>query len=138
MADSTFAAFDDHKYLSLETFRKNGDGVKTSVWFVLHQGVLYVYTEADSGKVKRIRNNARVRVALCTMRGRITGPWVDGAASIIHGDERGIADRLLDRKYFLKVVANWTTKFMPAHERAMIRIRPVAAAEVVRPTAGPV
>jgi PPOX class probable F420-dependent enzyme len=136
MADSTFAAFGDHKYLSLETFKKSGEGVKTPVWFVLHDGVLYVYTEAASWKVKRIRNNSRVRVALCTMRGRVTGPWVDGAASIIEGDERRMADRLLDRKYFLKVIANWVTKFKSSHERAMIRIQPSAAPEVVPSKAG--
>jgi hypothetical protein len=34
--------------------------VKTPVWFVLHDGALYVYTEADSWKVKRVRNNPRV------------------------------------------------------------------------------
>ncbi len=28
-----FAALDKHNYLSLETFRKNGAGVRTPVWF---------------------------------------------------------------------------------------------------------
>ena len=28
-----FAAFSEKKYLNLETFKKNGDGVKTPVWF---------------------------------------------------------------------------------------------------------
>jgi PPOX class probable F420-dependent enzyme len=123
VADSTFAGFGAHKYLSLETFKKNGQGVKTPVWFVLHNGILYVYTEADSWKVKRIRNNPRVRVALCTIRGRVIGPWVDGTASIIEGDERRAADRLLDRKYFLKVIANWFRLIKP-RPRAMIRIQP--------------
>jgi uncharacterized protein len=125
VADSSFADFGDHKYLSLETFKKNGDGVKTPVWFLLHNDLLYVYTEADSWKVKRIRNNPRVRVALCTMRGRVTGAWVDGTASIIEGDERRTADRLLDRKYFLKVIANWFRTIKP-HPRAMIRIQPLS------------
>lgn len=123
MADSSFAGFGTQKYLSLETFKKSGEGVKTPVWFVLHNGLLYVYTEADSWKVKRIRNNPRVRVALCTIRGRITGPWMDGTASIIEGDERRTADRLLDRKYFLKMIANWFRVIKP-RPRAMIRIQP--------------
>jgi PPOX class probable F420-dependent enzyme len=124
MPGSTFAPFDDHKYLSLETFKKDGRGVQTPVWFVLHDGALYVYTEADSWKVKRIRNNPRVRVALCTMRGRVTGPWTEGTASIVQDAERDLADRLLDRKYFLKRLANWFRRVSP-RERAMIRIRPV-------------
>ena len=123
MPESTFAQFDDHKYISLETFKKNGEGVRTPVWFVLHDNALYVYTEAESWKVKRIRNNPRVRVALCTIRGRVTGPWVDATASFVEGDERRDADRLLDRKYFLKVVFNFLTR-INRHKRVMIRIRP--------------
>lgn len=123
MTDTTFAPFEAHKYLSLETFKKSGEGVKTPVWFVLHNGLLYVYTEADSWKVKRIRNNAHVRVAPCTIRGRVIGSWVDGTASIIEGEERRTADRLLDRKYFLKVIANWFRVIRP-RPRAMIRIQP--------------
>ena len=88
MPEPTFAPFGDHQYISLETFKKNGDGVKTPVWFVLHDTVVYVYTEADSWKVKRIRNNPRVRLALCTVRGRVTGPWLNGTAAIIEGEER--------------------------------------------------
>ena len=126
MPDARFAQFGDHKYVSLETFRKSGEGVKTPVWFVLHDGALYIYTEAASGKVKRIRSNPRVRVALCTVRGRVTGPWVDGTASIIDGEERRAADRLLDRKYFLKVIFNFLTR-INRHERAMIKIQPAPA-----------
>jgi PPOX class probable F420-dependent enzyme len=122
VAESDFAQFGDHQYIALETFRKNGQGVQTPVWFVRHNGVVYVYTEANSGKVKRIRNNPRIRAALCTVRGRVTGPWVDGTAAIIEGDERRMADQLLDRKYFLKKILNWLTR-LNRHERAMIRIQ---------------
>src|SRR5690242_4655704 len=122
MPGSPFAQLGNHKYISLETLKKNGEAVKTPVWFVLQDDRLYVYTEADSWKVKRIRNNPRVRVALCTIRGRVTGPWYEGTASIVEGEERRIADRLLDRKYFLKVIANWLRKISP-RERAMIRIQ---------------
>src|SRR4029077_7781061 len=91
------AQFEDQKYISLETFKKNGEGVKTPVWFVLHNDALYVYTEADWWKVKRIRNNPRGRVAVCNVRGRVRGPWLEATASIVEGDERLAADRLLDR-----------------------------------------
>ncbi|PYR40301.1 MAG: PPOX class F420-dependent oxidoreductase, partial [Acidobacteria bacterium] len=69
MPDQKLAPFVGQKYVSIETFKKNGQGVKTPVWFVLHDNAFYVYTEADSWKVKRIRNNARVRVAPCGVRG---------------------------------------------------------------------
>ena len=122
MANSKLVPLGSEKYISLETFKKNGDGVKTPVWFVLHNDALYVYTEADSWKVKRIRRNPRVRVAACTMRGAVTGPWLDATASLVEGDERLAADKLLNKKYFLKVIFNVLTK-INRHQRVMIRIR---------------
>ena len=121
MADPNLAQFAGQKYISVESFKKNGEGVKTPVWFVLQNGIFYVYTEAASWKVKRIRNNPRVRVAVCNVRGAVKGPWLDATAAIIKGDERRTADKLLDRKYFLKVIANLIPG-KPA--RAMIKITP--------------
>jgi len=119
--DPKLAQFDGQNYISLETFKKNGEGVKTPVWFVLHANAFYVYTEADSWKVKRVRNNPRVRVAVCSMRGDIKGPWLDAKASLVDGDERLAADKLLDRKYFLKKIFNFLTR-INRHKRAMIKI----------------
>jgi PPOX class probable F420-dependent enzyme len=121
MPDSKLAQFEGHNYISLETFKRNGEGVKAPVWFVLHDGAFYIYTETDSWKVKRIRNNPRARVAVCNVRGTVKGPWLDGTASIIEGDERLTADRLLDRKYFLKRIANLFKKNRP-QTRTMVRI----------------
>ena len=121
MPDPTLAQFDGQNYISLETFKKNGEGVKTPVWFVLHANAFYVYTEADSWKVKRVRNNPRVRVAVCNFRGGIKGPWLDATASLVEGDERLAADTLLDRKYFLKKIFNVLTR-INRHKRAMIKI----------------
>ena len=123
MPDPKLAQFGGRRYISLETFKKNGQGVKTPVWFVLHKNAVYVYTEADSWKVKRIRNSPRVRVAVCNMRGDIKGPWLDATASLVEGDERLAADRLLDRKYFLKVIFNFLSR-INRHKRAMIKIEP--------------
>jgi uncharacterized protein len=119
--DPELVEFGGQKYISLETFKKNGQGVKTPVWFVLHKNALYLYTEADSWKVERIRNNPRVRVAVCNIRGEIKGPWLDATASLVEGDERLAADKLLDRKYFLKKLFNLLTR-INRHKRAMIKI----------------
>jgi PPOX class probable F420-dependent enzyme len=137
VADATLAAFENEKYISLETFKKNGQGVKTPVWFVLHEGAVYAYTEADSWKVKRIRNNPRVRVALCNVRGDVKGPWVEGIASLVDGEERQAANALLDRKYVLKLVFNLLTK-INRHKRAMIKVVPTpsAGAALEHPMAG--
>ena len=126
MPEHALDQFARQNYISLETFKKNGQGVKTPVWFVLEHGVFYVYTEADSWKVKRIRNNPRVRVAVCNMRGTVKSPWLDMTASIIEGDERRTADALLTRKYFLKRIGNLVTTITGA-KRTMIRLDPVTA-----------
>ena len=55
--------FQKQKYLNLETFRKSGESMRTPVWFVQDGESLYVHTVANSGKVKRIRNNGRVNIA---------------------------------------------------------------------------
>ena len=98
--------FANAKYLSLETFRKTGVGVRTPVWFAEDptqrpRTVFYVYTAPDSGKVKRIRNNAKVRINPCTMRGDLRGAWVDARARICEGDEAAKGQSLLVQKYGL-------------------------------------
>jgi len=103
-----FAAFAGHKYLNLETFKKSGEGVKTPVWFAADPSAsldssdakLYVYTIGVSGKVKRIRNNPRVKIAPCDMRGRVLGEWVEARVAILTGEEAARGMRLLNKKYF--------------------------------------
>ncbi len=80
MSDAILSQIDRHEYFSLETFRRSGVGVKTPVWFAAHDGRAYVFSEADAGKMKRLRNDARIRVAPCTVTGRVTGEWIDGRA----------------------------------------------------------
>ncbi len=96
----------DPKYISLETFRKNGEGVRTPVWTVSKDGKLLVWTPGDSWKVKRARNNPRVRLAACDMRGNTEGPWVEGVVASISDDEGAKKEmsRALRRKYTLQVV----------------------------------
>jgi hypothetical protein len=97
-----YIAFEKQNYLNLETFRKSGVGVKTPVWFVRDGDVLYVRTVADSGKVKRIRNNAQVNIAPCKMDGALLGDWAPAEAYEVIGEELDRkVDRLLDKKYGL-------------------------------------
>ncbi len=74
------------KFIALETFRKSGEAVKTPVWTVAQDGKLLVWTQGDSWKIKRARNNRRVRVAKCDMRGNTEGPWVEGVVASISDD----------------------------------------------------
>ncbi len=73
------------KYLLVETFRKNGEAVKTPVFFALHNGLLYISTPSSTGKAKRLRRNDKVRVAPTDFRGRkIMGEWRNGRAGIVN------------------------------------------------------
>lgn len=93
------AQFANARYISLETFRKTGVGVRTPVWFAQNGNLFYVYTLPDSGKVKRIRNNPKVRAAPSNMRGDLRGAWIDGRARLCANDEAAHGQELLVRKY---------------------------------------
>lgn len=122
MAKEKLAPFANQKYLSLESYRKTGKPVSTPVWFAEQNGVLYIYSLANAGKVKRIRNNSRVRVAPCDVRGRLKGEMIDAEAIILDpaGAERG--HRLLNEKYgWLKKVGDIFSR-LRKRERAVIAI----------------
>lgn len=91
--------FANQEYLNLETYRKSGKAVQTPVWFAEENSVLYFYTHASAGKVKRIRKNPHVRVVPCGFFGRPKGVWIEGTARIegADGTERGM--QLLTGKY---------------------------------------
>jgi PPOX class probable F420-dependent enzyme len=132
-----FTAFAGRKYLNLETFKKSGDGVKTPIWFAADPASdlasdaagLYAYTIGNSGKVKRIRNNARVRIAPCDMRGNLLGEWVDARAEIVTGADALYGDRLLNKKYLpWKQLLNFFASFRGSRERIGFVIRPARPA----------
>ena len=82
MSSPHLTSFATQKYLNLESFKRDGTPVQTPVWFAEEQDILYVYTLANAGKVKRIRRNSRIRIAPCTMRGTVIGPWLVDAADV--------------------------------------------------------
>ena len=69
-------------YINLATYRKNGTEVRTPVWVAEQDGHYFVFSKANAGKMKRIRNGARVKVAACTMNGKLKGDWFDAKAEI--------------------------------------------------------
>jgi PPOX class probable F420-dependent enzyme len=97
----TFAHLQGHQYMALTTFRKTGQPVPTPVWFAQVGDKLYIVTQPDSGKVKRIRNNAQIEVAPCDMRGNVLGGSHEGMARLLPPDEFSGANRALVGKYGL-------------------------------------
>jgi len=112
------AQFDKAKYLNLETFRKTGVGVRTPVWFAQDRAatdrvVFFIYSEADAGKAKRIRNIPKVRVAPCNFRGDLRGAWVDARARFGSGEETERGQQLLRQRYgLLKIVGDFFSRLM--------------------------
>jgi PPOX class probable F420-dependent enzyme len=100
------------KYIQLTTFRKNGSAVPTPVWFAEDKdnGKLYLKTRADSGKTKRIRNNPQVRVAPCTIRGKVTGPEFSASARILPPEDWPRANQAINRKYWMARLSLWNKK----------------------------
>ena len=99
LAEDKLSEFASQKHISLETYRKTGDSVRTPVWFIEENGELFVRTDSSTGKIKRIRNNPRVRIAPCNARGAVKGKWVDGEARMIEAESSEHVFSLLRKKY---------------------------------------
>jgi uncharacterized protein len=91
------------QYISLETYRKSGEGVRTPVWFAQDGSTVYVWTSGQSGKAKRIRRTSRVKVAPSDMRGEVKSGWLDGDAAVLPEGtpEYDAGNKLMNRKYGL-------------------------------------
>lgn len=89
------------RYISVATFRKSGAAVYTPIWFAEENDKLCFMTSSKLGKYKRIRNNPRVKIAPCTIRGKITGPEFAATVRIMRPEENAHARELINAKYWL-------------------------------------
>jgi PPOX class probable F420-dependent enzyme len=116
------------------------------VWFGRSDGHVYVRSEADAAKVKRIRNDPRVRVAPCTARGKPLGPPAEGRARVL--GEPGDIERAeaaleanygLGRKFYERVGEALGTETVYLHVTEASAEVPAlrATAEQIRETAAP-
>ena len=113
-------------YLNLGTYRKSGVQVNTPVWFAHDGEQLFVLSAGEAGKIKRLRNSSRCRIAACNYSGKLTGPWHQSQAFLMAENEIPIAHRLFVKKY------GWQMKIFDLfsriggryHKRAYIRICP--------------
>lgn len=99
--DSKLEQFQNKDYIRLETFKKSGQAIATPVWFVVENDALFVRSYANSGKVKRMRNNPHVRIAPSDAMGNPHGVTIDGTAIRANGDIEIRISQLLYRKYGL-------------------------------------
>lgn len=106
-------------YISLTTFRKNGQAVATPVWFSEADGKFYVWSEAHSGKIKRLHNNTSVLVSPSDSRGKVTGPVLPARARLLKQKEDApkieMAESASKKKYgwqlaFFRTLMKWRKK----------------------------
>ena len=111
-------------YVSLTTYRRNGTTVATPVWHVVDGGELFVVSEVETGKVKRIRNNPAVVVTVCDFRGRTApdAPSAAGTARLLDAADTQAARGLLARKYLLSRLGNWVTGILHIRRRPLVGI----------------
>jgi uncharacterized protein len=116
--------FGRSKHVSLTTYRRNGTPVATAVWHVVSGDELIIVSDADAGKVKRIRGNGKVLVTACDMRGRRApgAASAEGTARLL--DDAGTEDarRLLRRRYVASRLGHWATQLFRLKRRPVIGI----------------
>ncbi|KZS62723.1 PPOX class F420-dependent enzyme [Mycobacterium kansasii] len=110
----TFADLANARYILLTTFTKDGRAKPTPIWAALDKDRgdrLLVITEKKAWKVKRIRNTARVTMAICDVRGRPKSEAVEGTAAILDDSQTGaVYDAIAKRYGILGKVFNFVSK----------------------------
>ena len=91
--------FSKQKYINLETYKRDNTPIKTPVWFVIDNELIYIVTRESTGKVKRLKNNQNVRIVPCSFKGEIKSEWVNGKAEKITGSESDRVIKIRKKKY---------------------------------------
>lgn len=99
--DDMISQLSGEKYINVETYRKNGRIVNTTVWFIDFRGRIHFRTDPNSGKVRRIKNNPNVRIAPSDIRGHVKGTPIEGVANIQNDTEYETINSMLNKKYGL-------------------------------------
>ncbi len=122
----------DEKYVLITTFRKNGDAVASPVWIAaLADGTAGFTTDEVSGKIKRIRNNPKVTLQPCSMKGtpKDGSAVVEATAEVLLGADAQPTRDAIKSKYSLM------TKFFKVGELwRKVRRQPEPAVCAVRLT----
>ena len=87
------------RFLSVTSFKRDGTGVATPVWFVSDGRRLYALTDLHSAKVRRMRREPRVLVAPCRAGGGLRGEPVPARAEVLTstGELEHVRKLLLER-----------------------------------------
>jgi PPOX class probable F420-dependent enzyme len=113
------------RYVSLVTFRRNGNAVPTPIWVAAYDGRLYAVTNGTSVKMKRLKANDRIRLAACDARGKVRGEWAEGHGKRL--DDAALiqrAQQALESKYGwqVSVLKFFSSLFGRAKHRTFIEM----------------
>ena len=126
-SSASLSSFVGEKVISLETYRRSGEPVRTPVWFLEEGGVIYVHTDDSTGKVKRIRRNPRVRIAPSHFRGKPKADYIEARAELETNPET--VEKYRSRIYKKYGIQGTLTTFMQRFSRSkakdiIILVRP--------------
>jgi uncharacterized protein len=96
---NAFDALQGHQFINLTTYRKSGQAVVTTVWFVQDGDRIVGTSQRQAGKIKRMRNNPAVSVAPGTANGQVLGEAVKGVARALPPEEEAPVQAALRNKY---------------------------------------
>lgn len=104
----------DEKYVSLTTYRKNGEAKEVPVWIVdLGGNQAGFTTHGQSWKCKRIRNDNRITLQPCDQRGKLTpgSDIVSGTATLATGPEFDrVRSKVKDKYGFMVTIISTVNK----------------------------
>lgn len=81
-----FGALAGRTYALLVTYKRDGSGVPTPVWFAQRDDRVYVWTEVGAYKAKRLRRDPRALLAPCGPTGKPLGSPVAARGRVLEDE----------------------------------------------------
>ncbi|MHA1483043.1 MAG: PPOX class F420-dependent oxidoreductase [Candidatus Heimdallarchaeaceae archaeon] len=121
----------NQKCINLTTYKKNGEGVSTPIWFARENNDIYIMTDEKTWKAKRMKNNPKVVFVSCSYMGKVRRKFSDlrihGDAEFLEGEEHNKAEQRIAKKYkFLYL-------FTKRENNIFLRITPTAILREPKP-----
>ena len=128
MSESLKDQFKGHQYLTIESYRKNGDGVRTPVWFVEENGSLFVSTEKERIKYRNILRNPQVGASIDDDH-PYRGVSIKGIAQLHQSDIQARVRQIVTR-YVPAAELDALVAWLFKGPRVVIEIRPISVVKI--------
>lgn len=110
-----------YRVLLLETFKRDGSGVITPVWFIQEGDTIYTSTPSETWKAKRLRANPKARIAGADAAEQPATDWFDVTGRFVEGAEAQRIYDAIDKRY-----GGYMSRFDAEHQftRVIIALDP--------------